>query len=179
MEEIQPGLDAPLKENFLVILGEGEKMKGQVILAKEGILTEWEILRLADMRMKFTLISNLMAMLRNLLTMIMKLMLGAIALLEKPTKRFVFPQVIPSKSLLAKPEASPLQVVCPCHLQCMALATLLQVMYQQGGHLHQSHYVPIHLLNPLDLTPPKNYMHQTLLLAPPPQDLPQLHLLHR
>ena len=36
MEEIQPGLDAPLKENFLVILAEGEKMKGQVILAKEG-----------------------------------------------------------------------------------------------------------------------------------------------
>ena len=76
-------------------------MKGQVILAKEGTLTKWEILRLADMRIKFTLISHLMAMLGNLLTMIMKLMLGAIALLEKPTKRFVFPQVIPSKSLLA------------------------------------------------------------------------------
>ena len=36
MEVVQPGLDAPLKENFLVILGEGEKMKEEVILAKEG-----------------------------------------------------------------------------------------------------------------------------------------------
>ena len=172
MEEVQPGLGTSLKENFLVILG--EKMKEQVILAKEGTLTKWEILKLAGMRIKFTLISHLMAMLGNLPTMIMKLMPGTMALLEKLTKRFVFPQVIPSKSLLAQPEASLLQVVCPCHLQCMVLATLLQIMYQQGGHLHQFHYVQIHLLNPLDLTPPKNYMHQTLLLAPPPQDLPQL-----
>ena len=179
MEEVQPGLGTSLKENFLAIRGEGEKMKGQVILAKEGTLTKWEILRVVDMTIQFTLISHLMAMLGNLPTMIMRLMPGTIALLEKPTKRFVFPQVIPSKSLIAKPEVSLLQAVCPCHLQCMALATLLQVMYQQGGHLHQSHYVPIHLLNPLDLTPPKNYLHQTLLLAPPPQDLPQLHLLHR
>ena len=36
MEEVQPRQGTPLLENFLVILGEGEKMKGQVILAKEG-----------------------------------------------------------------------------------------------------------------------------------------------
>ena len=173
MEEVQPGLCTSLKENFLAILGEGEKM------AKEGTLIEWEILRLADMRLKITLISHLMAMLGNLLTMIMKLMQGSTALLEKPMKMFVFQQVIPSKSLFAKPEVSLQQVVCLCHLQCMALATLLQVMYQQGDHLQKSHYVPIHLLNPFGITPPKNCTHQTLLLAPPPQDLPQLYQLQR
>ena len=66
MEEVQPGLGTSLKENFLAILGEGEKM------AKEGTLTKWEILRVVDMRIQFTLISHLMAMLGNLPTMIMR-----------------------------------------------------------------------------------------------------------